>query len=110
MSDRITHNSGSGDPLTRILDSIDRGLSDFGEDVKIAIYWRLENDYEMSRRDAVIKPELFASGLSKIFGVGAKVVERKIVAQIRASFGIPTAAGEDLVSIINHAKTMMREI
>ena len=110
MSNRITQNSGSGDPLTRILDSIDRGLSVFGEDVKIAIYWILENEYKMRRRDSVIKPELFASSLRKVFGVGTKVVERKIVEQIRASFGIPTAAGEDLVSIINHAKTVMREI
>ena len=73
MSDRITQNSGSGDPLARILDSIDRGLADIGDDEKIAINWILEYDYKMSRRAAVITPELFASGLGKIFGVGAKV-------------------------------------
>lgn len=84
----------------RVLECIDKGLETFGESVKQAIYWRLESEYRLRRKDIVAKPDVFSKNLFKIFGVGTKTVEHVIIERLRNTFGIGDAMVRDLAGMI----------
>lgn len=91
--------SGTSD-ADRVIDCIDKSLETFGESVKQAIYWRLEVEYRLRRKDIVSKPDVFSLNLSKIFGVGTKTVEHVIIERLRKTFGIRDLMVQDLTGTI----------
>lgn len=93
----------------RVLECIDKGLDTFGESVKQAIYWRLESEYRLRRRDIVEKPDVFSKNLFKIFGVGTKTVEQIIIEKLRITFDIPNIMVQDLAGMIALVKMRLYE-
>lgn len=93
----------------RVLDCIDKGLDTFGESVKQAIYWRLEAEYRLKRRDIVERPDVFSKNLFKIFGVGTKTVEHVIIEKLRATFDTPNIMVQDLAGMIALVKMRLYE-
>jgi len=62
-----------------ILEAIDEGFFFIGESCKEDIYAHLESCYELERNDIPYKIEHFSNALHQCFGVGAKIIEMKII-------------------------------
>lgn len=72
-----------------LLDAVDEGLLlILGDSGRKATYFHLQHMYSLSREDIPYNPAVFASGLEKIFGAGAKVIEESIVKSLYCKLGI----------------------
>lgn len=71
-----------------LLDAIDEGLLALGESVRQAIYWRLENKYNLKKDEIINKLNEFDEGLKGLLGVGAKVLLRIIVKRFYEGVGL----------------------
>ncbi len=67
-----------------ILEAIDESLSSFGDSVKQAFYYQLERQYHVRKREIPGKIEEFVTAMEGIFGVGARLVEMKILEALYA--------------------------
>jgi len=79
-------------PRDRVLKCVDNGLRCLGETVKRVLYWYLENEQGLKREEIPDKPGEFITGLEKIYGPGARVIERLIVSEMADEFGIETSS------------------
>ena len=70
---------------TKIMDAIDESLASFGESVKQVIYFQLENSYHVKKQDIPRKIEEFAVAIEGIFGIGARLIEMKIIETLYAN-------------------------
>ena len=82
-----------------LLEAVDEGLSSLGDSAKHAIYFHLENTFNISRRDIPSKIEDFADAIGKIFGLGAKPIEILIMQRLYEKVGgvVEYSGREDLV-------------
>ena len=62
-----------------LLDAIDEGFSWLGESGKQTIYFHLETEYKISKQDIPHRIEDFTEALEDVFGLGAKLLEIKIM-------------------------------
>jgi hypothetical protein len=69
----------------KIIDAIDESLASFGESVKSAVYFQLENGYNVKKQDIPSRIEEFATAIEAIFGIGARLIEMKIIETLYAS-------------------------
>ena len=67
---------------TAVAESIDEGLSAFGNTIKQAIYSQLENKYSIRKEEIHFKIEAFTNAIEFTFGQGAKLIEIKIVKKL----------------------------
>ncbi|MEM3090345.1 MAG: hypothetical protein QXW17_01135 [Candidatus Bathyarchaeia archaeon] len=66
-----------------VLEGVDEGLlQTLGNSGKEAIYFHLQRMYSLTKEDIPNNLSVFASGLEKIFGIGAKVIEGAIIESI----------------------------
>ncbi|MEM3465021.1 MAG: hypothetical protein QW506_00835 [Thermoproteota archaeon] len=72
----------------RVLRCVDNALCCLGETAKRIIYWYLENEQGLKKEEIPDKPEEFITGLEKIYGSGARVIERLIVSEMVDEFGV----------------------
>lgn len=79
------------------MEAVDEGLKSLGESVRHMIFFHLENLYSIKRQDIPKKPEAFAEGLEKIFGVGALVLEKVIVKTLYSKLGLKYEEQKDFV-------------
>jgi nucleoside-diphosphate-sugar epimerase len=70
-----------------LLETVDEGLSSLGDSAKHAIYFHLENTFNISKRNIPYKIEEFADALEKIFGLGAKPIEILIMQRLYEKVG-----------------------
>jgi hypothetical protein len=66
---------------------IDESLSSLGESVKQAIYFHIENEVSINRKQIPENLQAFQKGLEKIFGVGAQFIEVQIMKNLHAISG-----------------------
>jgi hypothetical protein len=71
-----------------LLDAVDEGLLILGESSRKAIYFHIQNITSLKKEDVPSNLEKFAEGLEKIFGEGAKVIERAIVKNLCRKLGV----------------------
>jgi nucleoside-diphosphate-sugar epimerase len=62
-----------------LLEAIDKGLSWLGEKEKQTIYFFLETNYNISKHDIPYRIKDFAEAIEDIFGLGAKLLEIRIM-------------------------------
>ena len=62
-----------------LLDAIEESFSWLGESQKQTIYFHLETEYKISKQDIPHMIEDFTEALEDIFGLGAKLLEIKIM-------------------------------
>ncbi len=67
-----------------ILEAFDESLSSFGESVKKAVYHQFRKDYNLGEQDIPSNIEKFAATIEIVFGVGAGLVEMKILETLHA--------------------------
>jgi hypothetical protein len=84
---------------TKIMDAIDESLASFGESVKQVVYFQLENSYNVKKQDIPCRIEEFTVAIEGIFGIGARLIEMKILETLyaRAEGFVYVPKGEDLV-------------
>ena len=70
-----------------LLEAIDEGLSLLGESPKQALYFHLEETFNMNRQDIPYKIEEFTNAIEKIFGAGAKILKIQIMKCIFKKIG-----------------------
>jgi hypothetical protein len=63
----------------KLLDAIDEGFSWLGESEKQTIYFHLETEYKIRKQDIPPRIEDFTEALENVFGLGAKLLEIKIM-------------------------------
>ena len=63
----------------KIMEAIDESLASFGDSVKQAVYFQLQSNYNVPKREIPTKMEEFAEAIEAIFGIGARLVEMKII-------------------------------
>ena len=82
-----------------LLEAVDEGLSSLGDSATNAIYFHLENTFNISKQDIPYKIEEFADAIEKIFGLGAKFLEILILKRLYEKVGgiIEYPEHEDLV-------------
>lgn len=64
---------------TFLLEAVDESLSTLGEESKKAVYYHLQESFDIGRREIPEKTYEFASAIEKMFGEGAKLLEIQIM-------------------------------
>ena len=72
-----------------LLESVDEGLSSLGETCKQAIYFHIEKEFKLNKRDIAFRIKDFAEAIENIFGVGAKILEIRIMKNLFKNMGYP---------------------
>jgi len=72
-----------------LLESVDEGLSLLGESAKQAVYFHLEKEFKLNKKDIPYKIEDFTEAMENIFGVGAKILEIRIMRNLFKNMGYP---------------------
>jgi hypothetical protein len=72
-----------------LLASIDEALISLGESVKQSIYFHMESEFSVPRRDIPSNLDQFQTGLEKIFGAGARFIEILIMKKLHTKIGQP---------------------
>ena len=62
-----------------IMEAIDESLGSFGSLDKLEVYWHLENSFKIRKQEIPCKTEEFADAMEQMFGIGAKLVEIRII-------------------------------
>jgi hypothetical protein len=70
---------------TKITKAVDESLASFGESVKQVVYFQLENSYHLKKQDIPRRIEEFASAIEAIFGIGARLIEIKVIEKLFAN-------------------------
>ena len=71
-----------------VLEAVDEGLKVLGESGRQMLFFHLENSYSIKKPDIPRKPEAFAEGLEKIFGVGSFIIEKLIIESLCSKLGL----------------------
>jgi len=76
-----------------LLASIDEALSSLGENVAAAIYFHLENTFNIKREEIPQRISDFSDALEKLFGIGARTLEilcmEKLYSKVKVSYNWP---------------------
>lgn len=64
---------------TLLLEAVDESLSTLGEASKKAIYYHLQESFNIARQEIPEKTDEFAFAIEKMFGEGAKLLEIQIM-------------------------------
>ena len=67
-----------------IMEAIDESLASFGDSVRQVIYFQLQNAYHVSKQEIPTKLEEFAASIEGVFGIGARLIEMKIIETLYA--------------------------
>ena len=75
--------------FSRILvESIDEPLSAIGEDVKVSVYFHLENKFGIKKHEIPQNIDGFSGALERIFGLGARYLEIMFMKNLYSKIGI----------------------
>ena len=62
-----------------ILEAVDESLASFVETVRKVVYSQLQNNYNLPKQEIPTRIEEFAAAIEGIFGIGARLIEVKII-------------------------------
>jgi hypothetical protein len=63
----------------KIMEAVDESLASFGDSVRQVVYFQLQNNYNVPKQEIPTKIEEFAEAIEAIFGIGARLIEMKII-------------------------------
>lgn len=72
-----------------LLETVDEALASLGISARQAIYFHLEEKFDIGKNDIPRRVADFADGLEKIFGVGAQFLEIVIMKKLYEKIGQP---------------------
>jgi hypothetical protein len=62
-----------------IMEAVDESLETFGDAVRRAAYFQLQNNYNLPKQEIPTRIEEFTAAIEEIFGIGAGLIEVKII-------------------------------
>jgi len=65
-----------------LLEAVDEGLSTLGESSKVAVYFHLQENFNVKKEEIPCNVEAFAEAMEKIFGQGANFLEILIMKRL----------------------------
>lgn len=71
-----------------LLEAVEEGLSSLGDSPKHAIFFHLENSFEISKDNIPTSLTEFSKALEKIFGPGASYLEKLILKNLYEKLGL----------------------
>lgn len=77
-----------------LVEAVQDGLNSISPSVSCAVLFYLEKAEAISCDQHFIDPEAFDDGLKKIFGFGAKVIEKKILESLYVKLEAPRRIGD----------------
>lgn len=94
-----------------LFEAVDEGLLVLGKSGRDAVYFHLQNLYSLKKEDVLEKPEAFVESLRKIFGAGAKVIEKAILKSLYDKLGLNYEEKENwnFVTYLNEAKNAFKQ-
>ena len=90
-----------------LLQCIDKGLDQFGTNVKQSIYWKMSILHNYSRNEIIENPDLFLKVIRETLSDSAISVEESIARQIRLKFDLPIENAQDMKGAIVSAKRQL---
>jgi hypothetical protein len=78
-----------------LAEAIHEGLSSIGPLVPSVVFFYLKKNGSIRSDQCIDDPKAFEEGLKKIFGFGAKVIERKILEVLYAKLHFPLKIEDD---------------
>jgi len=87
----------------QIIACVDRGLDRVGPNVKYLVYWHIQKIGQIKRSEIITCPENFVSALRGLYRESATCVEKAIVQELNASFGLNFSSTQ-LVGAIKEAR------
>jgi hypothetical protein len=84
----LTH-SNEGKPLKnqidmKIMEAIDESLASFGDKVRQIVYFHMQSNHNVPKQEIPTKIEELAKALEAIFGIGARLIEMKIIQKLHS--------------------------
>jgi hypothetical protein len=67
-----------------IMEAVDESLASFGDSVRKVVYFQLQNNYNVPKQEIPTRIEEFAAAIEGIFGIGARLIEMKIIETLYA--------------------------
>lgn len=71
-----------------LLDAIDEALSSLGENVKMTVYFQIEDLFKIRKQDIPSRLSDFSSALEQLFGLGARYLEILFMKNIHAKIKV----------------------
>ncbi len=78
-----------------LVEAIEEGLNSIGPSISDALFFYLQKSASIQPDQHAIDPEAFDDGLKKIFGVGAKIIEKKILEFLYLKLEAPQKIKDD---------------
>lgn len=72
-----------------LLEAIDEEFSSLGKTCKQALYFHLEKNFKLNKRDIPFRIEDFSEAIENIFGAGAKLLQIRIMKNLFRKTGNP---------------------
>jgi hypothetical protein len=111
MESLIEQNNKKEEKITKIIDKV--LIQVFGKEATHLIYKHLESNYCLKQDEITEKIEVFAVGLESFLRSGAYVIERKILEDIYASYGLlrrlELEKMQEDTDFISQMKSLMRK-
>lgn len=70
-----------------LMEAIDEGLASLGESCRLAIYFHLKKGFNLDKQEIPFRVKEFAEAIEKVFGVGAKILEIRIMENLFKKIG-----------------------
>ena len=97
-----------------LVSAIDEALNSLGASVKQLIYFHIENQFKVARKEIPENLEEFQVGLEKIFGAGALFIEIQIMKNLHMKIGLPLKMESENFEFVEYVglakKNFLREI
>jgi len=95
-----------------VMEAVDDGLLVLGASVRDTIYYTVERDYQIRCQDILGRAEDFHKALERLFGPGARIIEKLIAKSLCSKLGIPLVTSENwtLADYLYYAKRAPRRI
>jgi len=109
---RGTNNTTTRDFDDILLKSIDEAFFSLGESVRQSIYFHLEEQFQIKRKQIPKHLKKFQTSIEKIFGSGARFLEILIMKNLYLKVGCSVKTGDsssgysvDFISYVNEARS-----
>ena len=91
-----------------LVSAIDEALNSLGASVKQLIYFHIENQFKVPRKEIPKNLEEFQGGLEKIFGAGAQFIEIQIMRNLHKKIGVPLKMGSKNFEFVEYVSAAKR--
>ena len=94
----------------KLLQAVDQALLSFGDSPRKAIYYHLNKNFKLQRKDIPEEADKFSSALNAFFGTGAEVIEKLIVKDLyqRLNLSFEEKTSFEIADYINLAREVAK--